>query len=62
LARQGHTRRHAARQWRAATGAAMPAQMQWSRHSVFHRGGALLRVMELFAPGLAGQRPGRPRR
>lgn len=62
LARQGHTRRHAARQWQRATGREMPAQMQWSRNSVFSRGGALLRVMELFAPGLAGQRPGRRRR
>ena len=58
LARHGHTRRHAGRQWQAATGAAMPAQMQWSRNSVFSRGGSQLRVMELFAPSLAGKRPG----
>jgi chorismate--pyruvate lyase len=59
LARHGHTRRHAARQWQAATGEAMPAQMLWSRNSVFDRCGAQLRVMELFAPALRGQRPGR---
>ncbi|PTT87668.1 hypothetical protein DBR42_11245, partial [Pelomonas sp. HMWF004] len=61
LARHGHTRRHAARQWLAATGQPLPAQMQWSRNSVFSRCGAQLRVMELFAPGLAGKRPGRRR-
>jgi len=60
LARQGHTRRHAARQWLAATGTAMPAQMLWSRNSVFSRSGAQLRVMELFAPGLAQTRPPQP--
>lgn len=57
LSRHGHTRRHAGRQWQAATGEAMPAQMLWSRNSVFSRGGSQLRVMELFAPGLAGRRP-----
>lgn len=61
LSRHGHTRRHAARQWLAATGQVMPAQMLWSRNSVFSRGGAQLRVMELFAPALQRQRPGRPR-
>ena len=59
LARHSHTRRHAARQWLAATGEAMPAQMLWSRNSVFDRCGAQLRVMELFAPELRGRRPGR---
>lgn len=59
LSRHGHTRRHAARQWQAATGAAVSPQMLWSRHSVFSRGGAQLRVMELFAPELARHRPGR---
>ena len=59
LSRHGHTRRHAARQWQVATGEAMPAQMLWSRNSVFSRGGAQLRVMELFAPGLRSHRPGR---
>ena len=59
LARHGHTRRHAGRQWLAATGAPMSAQMLWSRNSVFSRSGMQLRVMELFAPALAGQRPGR---
>jgi len=62
LSRHGHTRRHAARQWEVATGGALPPQMLWSRNSVFSRSGAELRVMELFAPGLAVQRPGRPRR
>jgi len=62
LARQGHTRRHAARQWQEAVGEAMPAQMLWSRNSVFSRGGAQLRVMELFNPGLAGEQPGKPGR
>ncbi|KQW45494.1 MULTISPECIES: chorismate lyase [unclassified Roseateles] len=58
LSRHGHTRRHAERQWLAATGAAASPQMLWSRHSVFSRGGAQLRVMELFAPALAGKKPG----
>jgi len=62
LSRHGHTRRHAARQWVQATGAAASAQMLWSRNSVFSRGGAQLRVMELFAPELAGRTPGRRRR
>jgi len=62
LSRHGHTRRHAARQWQAATGMPASPQMLWSRNSVFSRGGAQLRVMELFAPALAHQRPGRPRR
>jgi chorismate--pyruvate lyase len=62
LARHGHTRRHAERQWLAATGAPASPQMLWSRNSVFSRGGSQLRVMELFAPELARQRPGRPRR
>jgi chorismate lyase len=59
LARHGHTRRHAARQWALATGEAVSPQMLWSRNSVFSRSGAQLRVMELFAPGLAQQKPGR---
>lgn len=59
LARHGHTRRHMQRQWLAATGAAPSPQMLWSRNSVFSRGGAQLRVMELFAPELAWQRPQR---
>lgn len=59
LARHGHTRRHLQRQWLAATGSAPSAQMLWSRNSVFHRGGAQLRVMEVFAPTLCGRRAGR---
>ena len=62
LSRPGHTRRHAAHQWQSATGEAISPQMLWSRNSVFSRGGAQLRVMELFAPVLARQRPARPRR
>jgi chorismate--pyruvate lyase len=62
LSRNGHTRRHAARQWEAAIGEPISPQMLWSRNSVFSRSGAQLRVMELFSPGLTGQRPGRPRR
>ena len=61
LARHGHTRRHAGRQWQEATGMPASPQMLWSRNSVFSRSGAQLRVMELFAPALAGQRPGRRR-
>jgi len=57
LARHGHTRRHLQRQWLAATGSPPSAQMLWSRNSVFRRCGAQLRVMELFAPGLAKYRP-----
>lgn len=60
LARHGHTRRHMQRQWLAATGEAAEPQMLWSRNSVFHRKGAELRVMELFAPQLARHAPGRP--
>lgn len=59
LSRCGHTRRHAERQWQVATGTPMSPQMLWSRNSVFSRSGAQLRVMELFAPELAGHRPGR---
>jgi chorismate--pyruvate lyase len=58
LSRYGHTRRHAARQWANATGAAASPQMLWSRNSVFSRGGAQLRVMELFVPELVKHRPG----
>ncbi|MBV8500150.1 MAG: chorismate lyase [Paucibacter sp.] len=57
LARYGHTRRHAARQWEQATGQPASAAMVWSRNSVFTRYGAQLRVMELFAPGLTRHKP-----
>lgn len=53
IAVQGPTRRHMARQWAAATGAAPPRAMQWSRHSVFKRQGAQLRILELFHPDVA---------
>ncbi len=59
LARHGHTRRQMGRQWLAATGSAPSPQMLWSRNSVFRRGGAQLRVMELFAPELARHKPRR---
>jgi len=59
LSRCGHTRRHAARQWQQATGEPASLQMLWSRNSVFRRGGAKLRVMELFAPELARHQPAR---
>lgn len=59
LARHGHTRRQMQRQWQALTGAPASPQMLWSRNSVFQRGGAALRVMELFAPELAAHAPGR---
>ena len=62
LSRSGHTRRHAARQWLAATGTPLSPQMLWSRNSVFSRSGAQLRVMELFVPELAGLRPGKRQR
>lgn len=62
LARHGHTRRQMQKQWLAATGGAASAQMLWSRNSVFSRRGAQLRVMELFAPELAGYAPGRRRK
>lgn len=55
LARHGHTRRQMQRQWLAATGSPASPQMLWSRNSVFSRGGAQLRVMELFVPELALQ-------
>lgn len=57
LALQGATRRHMARQWQQATGEAAPRAMLWSRHSVFRRKGALLRVMELFHPAVAALAP-----
>jgi len=57
LARHGHTRRAMQRQWLAAVGTPPSPQMLWSRHSVFSRGGAQLRVMELFAPELARHKP-----
>ncbi|MFG6447774.1 chorismate--pyruvate lyase family protein [Roseateles sp. BYS180W] len=62
LARMGHTRRHMVRQWQQSTGSAPAADMLWSRNSVFLRGGAQLRVMELFAPEVAQQRCPRLRR
>ncbi|SEK84944.1 chorismate lyase [Roseateles sp. YR242] len=58
LSRHGHTRRQMERQWRAATGVPAPAQMQWSRNSVFTRHGMQLRVMELFVPTVAERSPG----
>lgn len=57
LAVHGHTRRQMARQWQRATGEAPPRAMRWSRHSVFRRQGALLRVMELFHPEVARLAP-----
>jgi chorismate--pyruvate lyase len=57
LAVQGATRRQMARQWQEATGAAPPRGMLWSRHSVFQRKGAQLRVMELFHPDVAALAP-----
>lgn len=54
----GPTRRGLARSWRQAGHVLPPAGLQWSRSSVFTRGGAALRVMEVFAPALAGQSPG----
>lgn len=59
LARHGHTRRQMQKQWLAATGTEASPQMLWSRNSVFRRCGAQLRVMELFAPALAGHKPWR---
>lgn len=57
LSRPGATRQHMRRQWQQATGEAAPAQMLWSRHSVFKRQGALLRIMELFHPAVASLAP-----
>lgn len=57
LSRNGHTRRQMKKQWLQATGVPPSAQMLWSRNSVFSRGGADLRVMELFVPDLAGISP-----
>lgn len=57
LAPCGATRRHMASQWLQATGEAPPRAMLWSRHSVFRRQGALLRVMELFHPAVASLAP-----
>ncbi|MFN4116825.1 MAG: chorismate--pyruvate lyase family protein [Inhella sp.] len=57
LAVRGATRRQMERQWQQATGESAPRAMLWSRHSVFHRQGALLRVMELFHPEVARLAP-----
>ena len=57
LAVQGATRRQLQRQWLRATGGAAPRAMQWSRHSVFERRGARLRIMELFHPDVARLAP-----
>jgi chorismate--pyruvate lyase len=57
IAAHGPTRRHMARQWAAATGAAPPRAMLWSRHSVFKRQGAQLRILELFHPDVAALAP-----
>lgn len=57
VAFHGATRRQMAQQWLFATGEPAPAGMVWSRHSVFKRQGALLRVMELFHPDLARLAP-----
>lgn len=57
LAVQGATRRQMQRQWQQATGDTAPRAMLWSRHSVFQRRGALLRVMELFHPDVAHLAP-----
>ncbi len=54
---QGPTRRHMARQWAAATGGTPPRAMLWSRHSVFKRHGAQLRILELFHPDVAALAP-----
>lgn len=62
LAVQGPTRRQMARQWQQVTGEAPPRGMLWSRHSVFRRQGALLRVMELFHPDVAALEPYADRR
>lgn len=57
LAEHGATRRQMQRQWRRATGTEAPRAMLWSRHSVFDRKGAQLRVMELFHPDVARLAP-----
>ena len=57
LSRCGPTRRHMQQQWQQATGHAAPPDMLWSRHSVFKRKGALLRIMELFHPAAAELAP-----
>ncbi|MEX8499760.1 chorismate lyase [Leptothrix ochracea] len=40
--------RHVAREWRAASGTALPGRGLWARASVFERRGYRLRVMECF--------------
>ena len=57
IAAHGPTRRHMARQWALATGQAAPRAMLWSRHSVFKRQGAQLRILELFHPDVAALAP-----
>ncbi len=57
IAAHGATQAHMARQWRQATGSAPPRNMLWSRHSVFKRRGAQLRILELFHPAVAALAP-----
>jgi len=57
IAAHGPTCRHMARQWAAATGRRPPRAMLWSRHSVFKRQGAQLRILELFHPDVAALAP-----
>ncbi len=61
LPRAGATQHKLARGWQQAGHALPPAGLACSRSSVFTRGGAALRVMEVFAPALVGQSPGRKR-
>jgi chorismate--pyruvate lyase len=57
IAGHGPTQRHMARQWAVATGSEPPRAMLWSRHSVFKRQGAPLRILELFHPAVAALAP-----
>lgn len=45
------------RQWIDANGHKPPHGMVWARSSIFHKRGIPLRVMEVFAPGLARRKP-----
>jgi chorismate--pyruvate lyase len=58
LALHGPLASRLAHQWGWANGGAAPPRgMLWARSSVFHRRGAPLRVMEVFAPSLCAVRP-----
>lgn len=56
LAHGGPMRSRMVRQWVTANGKKPMHGMVWARSSIFHKHGVPLRVMEVFAPPLAGKK------